>query len=71
MAKITVVKCDRCGRDIDCTVLSTDPTDPNLSVSATVYYNDLCPPKVITFDLCGSCKEELKTFLGWPLKLDI
>lgn len=72
MAKITKVVCDRCGREKNCRVISTDPVDPELTITATIYsLTHLCVPKVITLDLCDSCNEELKTFLGWPLKLDI
>lgn len=71
MSKITTVVCDRCGREIGIGVVSTDPLDPNLTISATFYGSHICIPKTIDLDLCDSCREELKTFLGWPLKLDI
>lgn len=71
MAKITITKCDRCGKEINNTDITFDDLDRTQVAITVRTFTRLSLPVDVNLDLCDNCVKELKTFLGWPLKIDI
>lgn len=63
MAKITITKCDRCGREYEnAAPWAFTNGEKTFSIVETTHLLG-CTPLIITLDLCDSCNDALRHFI--------